>query len=45
MHAGAEDVTSEVFLEVSAHFAGIPGSSAEDFRRWVFRIATDEFNA
>lgn len=42
--AVVEDVTSEVFLKVAAHFSGISGSSAEDFRRWVFRIATDELN-
>ena len=44
MHAVAEDVTSEVFLKVAAHFSGISGSSAEDFRRWIFRITTDELN-
>jgi RNA polymerase sigma-70 factor, ECF subfamily len=45
VRAVAEDVTSEVFLKVAAHFSGFPGSSAEDFRRWVFRIATNEINA
>ncbi len=44
VHAVAEDVTSEVFLKVAAHFSGILGSSAEDFRRWIFRITTDELN-
>jgi len=44
VHAVAEDVTSKVFLKVAAHFSGISGSSAEDFRRWIFRITTDELN-
>lgn len=45
VRAVAEDVTSEVFLKVAAHFSGFTGSSAEDFRRWLFRIATNEINA
>ena len=45
VRAVAEDVTSEVFLKVAAHFREFTGSTAEDFRRWVFRIATNEINA
>ncbi len=41
----AEDVTSEVFLKVAARIREFPGATAEDFRRWVFRIATNEINA
>lgn len=45
VRAVAEDVASEVFLKVSAHFRDFPGESGEDFRRWLFRIATNEINA
>ena len=45
MRAVAEDVTSEVFLSVAARIRDFPGTCAEDFRRWVFRIATNEINA
>ena len=45
VRAVAEDVTSEVFLKVARHIASFPGSHAEDFRRWLFRIATNEINA
>ncbi|MBI1313698.1 sigma-70 family RNA polymerase sigma factor [bacterium] len=45
VRAVAEDVTSEVFLKASAHFRDFTGDSSEDFRRWVFRIATNEINA
>jgi RNA polymerase sigma-70 factor, ECF subfamily len=37
----AEDVTSEVFLQMAAHLAAIPGESETDFRCWLFRIATN----
>ncbi len=40
-----EDVTSEVFLKAAVGIPGFSGSSAEDFRRWLFRIATNEINA
>lgn len=43
--AVAEDVTSEVFLKVAGSIRDFSGTSAEDFRRWLFRIATNEINA
>lgn len=45
VRAVAEDVTSEVFLKVAARIHGFSGTCAEDFRRWLFRIATNEINA
>jgi RNA polymerase sigma-70 factor (ECF subfamily) len=39
--ATAEDVTSEVFLQVASRWRDFPGRSEEDFRRWLFRIATN----
>jgi RNA polymerase sigma-70 factor, ECF subfamily len=41
----AEDVASEVFLKVAHGIQGFPGLCIEDFRRWLFRIATNELNA
>jgi RNA polymerase sigma-70 factor, ECF subfamily len=41
----AEDVTSEVFLHVVSHVRGFSGRSETDFRRWLFRIATNAVNA
>lgn len=41
----AEDVTSEVFLSVASHVRGFTGRTETDFRRWVFRIATNAVNA
>jgi RNA polymerase sigma-70 factor (ECF subfamily) len=41
----AEDVTSEVFLSVAATMRQFTGTTKEDFRRWLFRIATNEVNA
>lgn len=35
----AEDVTSEVFLKVAGSIRDFPGTSAEEFRRWLYRIA------
>ncbi|MGE0759126.1 MAG: RNA polymerase sigma factor [Pirellulaceae bacterium] len=43
--AVAEDVTSEVFLKVAVHIPGFSGTRVEDFRRWLFRIATNEIQA
>jgi RNA polymerase sigma-70 factor (ECF subfamily) len=37
----AEDVTSDVFLQVAAHLADFAGQSEIDFRCWLFRIATN----
>ena len=45
LRALAEDVTSEVFLKVAGTIRDFPGTSTEDFRRWLFRIATNEINA
>ena len=45
LRALAEDVTSEVFLKVAGGIRDFPGTSTEDFRRWLFRIATNEINA
>ena len=43
--ATAEDVTSEVFLSVASSVRTFPGTSGSDFRRWLFRIATNAVNA
>ena len=45
VRAVAEDVTSEVFLSVASKMPQFDGATDEDFRRWVFRIATNEVNA
>jgi RNA polymerase sigma-70 factor, ECF subfamily len=45
VRAVAEDVTSEVFLSVASNMRRFAGTTAEDFRRWVFRIATNQTNA
>lgn len=45
VRAVAEDVTSAVFLKVAACIRDFSGTCAEDFRRWLFRIATNEINA
>ena len=45
MRAVAEDVTSEVFLSVASKMRHFGGTTEEDFRRWVFRIATNAVNA
>src|SRR5579859_5239150 len=41
----AEDVVSEVFLQVASHVREFPGRTVTDFRRWLFRIATNAVNA
>ena len=43
--AAAEDTTSEVFLSVASHLRGFTGRTETDFRRWLFRIATNAVNA
>lgn len=43
--ATAEDVTSQVFLKVAAEVRSFPGKTGTDFRRWLFRIATNAVNA
>ena len=45
VRATAEDVTSEVFLKVSSHLYDFSGETGEEFRAWMFRIATNEINA
>ena len=41
----AEDVCSEVFLYVAGRMRSFRGSTEQDFRRWIYRIATTEINA
>ena len=41
----AEDVVSDVFLQVASHIRGFTGKTETDFRRWLFRIATNAVNA
>ncbi len=45
VRAVAEDIASEVFLKVAASIREFSGLCVEDFRRWLFRIATNEINA
>ena len=45
VRAVAEDVASEVFLKVAKAIANFEGSTSEDFRRWLYRITTNEINA
>jgi RNA polymerase sigma-70 factor (ECF subfamily) len=45
VRAVAEDVTSDVFLRVASKMPQFNGTTEEGFRRWVFRIATNEINA
>jgi RNA polymerase sigma-70 factor (ECF subfamily) len=41
----AEDVVSEVFLQVASHIREFTGRTETDFRRWLFRIATNAVSA
>jgi RNA polymerase sigma-70 factor (ECF subfamily) len=41
----AEDVTSEVFLRIALKIRRFRGTTQDDFRRWLYRIATNEINA
>ncbi len=41
----AEDVVSDVFLQVASHLREFPGRTATDFRRWLFCIATNAVHA
>jgi RNA polymerase sigma-70 factor (ECF subfamily) len=43
--ATADDVTAEVFLQVARAIRRFPGTSEDDFRRWVYRIATNAIAA
>src|SRR5262245_57089428 len=45
VRAVAEDVTSETFLHVAGHLPAFEGTTETDFRRWVFRIASNAVNA
>ena len=45
VRAAAEDLASEVFLQVARNMPTFVGTTDEDFRRWVFRIATNAINA
>lgn len=45
LRAVAEDIASEVFLKVVNTFSEFPSNEVEEFRRWIFRIATNEINA
>jgi len=40
----AEDVTSEVFLKVVQNFARFDGENEQQFRNWLYRIATNVVN-
>jgi RNA polymerase sigma-70 factor (ECF subfamily) len=41
----AEDAASETFLHVAEHLPAFEGKTETDFRRWVFRIASNAVNA
>jgi len=41
----AEDVTSTVFLNIAGNIASFQGTTFQEFRRWVFTIATNEINS
>jgi len=41
----AEDITSTVFLNVAGSISNFAGATFEEFRRWIFTIATNEINA
>ncbi len=43
--AAAEDVLSNVFLDVAVHLSRFSGRTDTDFCRWLFRIATNAVNA
>jgi len=41
----AEDAASETFLHAAEHLPAFEGRTETDFRRWVFRIASNAVNA
>jgi RNA polymerase sigma-70 factor (ECF subfamily) len=45
VQATAEDVASEVFLHVARSIRWFPGTTEVDFRRWLYRIATNAVHA
>lgn len=40
----AEDVISDVFLEIATRLTTFPGRTNTEFRRWLFRITTNAIN-
>ena len=40
----AEDVTATVFLQVARHMPTFSGTTEQDFRNWLYAIATNEIN-
>src|SRR3989304_3134515 len=40
-----EDVTADVFLSVASKMRAFGGTTEEDFRRWLYRIASNAINA
>src|SRR5436190_8832398 len=45
LRSAAEDVTSDVFLQVARKIPIFAGTTHDDFVRWVHAIATYEINA
>jgi RNA polymerase sigma-70 factor (ECF subfamily) len=43
--AAADDISSEVFLSVAQTIRRFAGKTEVDFRRWLYRIATNGLNA
>lgn len=43
--AAAEDVCGETFLFVARKMSSFRGKTEQDFRRWLYRIATNQVNA
>jgi RNA polymerase sigma-70 factor (ECF subfamily) len=43
--ATADDLSSEVFVNIAQSIRRFPGTTEVDFRRWVYRIATNVINA
>ncbi len=41
----AEDITSEVFLKVVQSFARFDGENEQQFRNWLYKIATNAVNS
>lgn len=45
VRADAQEVASEVFLKAATGIRALTRTSEDDFRQWLFRIATNEINA
>jgi RNA polymerase sigma-70 factor, ECF subfamily len=43
--AMADDLSSEVFLKIAQSIRRFAGTTETDFRRWIYRIATNVINA